>query len=93
MAHLAKYKEELTVIDRPDNSLDLISTENCWSHMKLKPKKDQTITFLPKTHPGHQYDVGKAHTQVTYLRKLARPMPRRIKLVLQNKGKMTKYWY
>jgi transposase len=90
MAVLKEYKEEFSVLDWPGNSPDLNPIENCWSVMKMKFKNNKEITSLPKLILAIKEMWVKDMTP-EYFKKLASSMPKRLKMVLQNKGDMTKY--
>ena len=93
--HRTKLIQELLtnrpfdVIDWPENSPDLNPIENCWNWMKDKLKEVNTISEpLLTAEIKKLWCTGLPNE---YLRKLSDSMPDRIKIVIQNKGEMTKY--
>ena len=90
MEHLRTFEKEFSVMDWPGNSPDLNPIENCWSYMKMKLKNDHTITSLPKLIDAIKL-MWVTEMDINYFKKLAESMPKRLQLVLENKGEMTKY--
>jgi hypothetical protein len=76
-------------LDWPGNSPDLNPIENCWNLMKDKLKEKNTISLelLQKEIKL----LWCTSLPEGYLRKLSDSMPNRIKMVIKNKGEMTKY--
>ena len=64
--------------------------ENCWSHMKRKLKEDHTITSVPKLMQAIKKMWLKDMTR-DYFKELSASMPRRLQMVIDQKGEMTKY--
>jgi transposase len=83
-------KEKFTVLEWPGNSPDFNPIENCWSFMKKKLKEDHTITSLPKLIEAIKRmwvrDIPKE-----YFQKLSASRPRRLQMVLDQMGEMTKH--
>jgi transposase len=83
-------KEKFSILDWPGNSPDLNPIENCWSHMKRKLKEDHTITSVPKLMQAIKKMWLKDMTR-DYFKELSASMPRRLQMVIDQKGEMTKY--
>jgi len=82
---------DFEVMDWPGNSPDLNPIENCWNHMKDMLKFKNTISQdLLETEIQKLWDEDEELSQ-GYLRDLSNSMPKRIKMVIKNKGEMTKY--
>ena len=84
---LAQYPFE--IINWPGNSPDLNPIENCWNFMKNELRK-KDISSVPKLIDELKslWTSGLSHE---YLKKLSDSMPRRMQMVIQAKGDMTKY--
>jgi transposase len=80
--------EDMEVMDWLGNSPDLNPIENVWNIMKNKLKK-MTITTVPVLKEINWLWV--LNTSQKYLRKLSDSMPRRLQLVIEHKGELTKY--
>ena len=80
---------DFEIIDWPGNSPDLNPIENCWNQIKDKLKYKNTISqgLLQDEIEKLWYE----DLSPEYLRKLSDSMPNRIKMVIKNKGEMTKY--
>ena len=82
---------DFEVMDWPGNSPDLNAIENCWNHMKDMLKFKNTISQdLLQTEIQKLWDEDEELSE-GYLRDLSNSMPKRIKMVIKNKGEMTKY--
>lgn len=90
MAHLKTFQDEFTVMDWPGNSPDLNPIENCWSYMKSKLKNSEAITSLPMLEQAIK-KMWVEDLAISYFRKLADSMPKRLKTVIETQGQMTKY--
>jgi transposase len=83
------HQQNFSVMDWPGNSPDLNSIKNLWSIIKGQLKKRENITSLPL--------LNKAIKEIwvtlpkSLMIKLARSMPTRIKMCLENAGQKTKY--
>ena len=77
------------VIDWPGNSPDLNPIENCWNLMKDKLKEKNTISVPLLTEEIKKLWCIDMSNE--YLCNLSDSMPRRIKIVIKNKGEMSKY--
>jgi hypothetical protein len=75
-------------MDWPGNSPDLNAIENCWSYMKRKLKGNTNITSLLQEAIKRMWELDMG---LSYFRKLSDSMPRRLLLVIDQKGEMTKY--
>ena len=87
MAFLAEQPFEM--IDWPGSSPDLNPIENLWNWIK-----DQLQEIHLTSVPHLKEELNRLwieRTPLDYLRKLSDSMPRRLQLVLDNKGHMTKY--
>jgi transposase len=88
--YLHESRDRFSIMDWPGNSPDLNAIENCWSYMKRRLKGNTNITSLPKLQEAikrmWELDMG-----LSYFRKLSDLMPRRLQLVIDQKGEMTKY--
>lgn len=89
MAFLREKEESFSIMDWPGNSPDLNPIENVWSYMKLK---------LKSMHLKNMGELKQAITSMwvnemphDYLKKLSASMPKRLQLVLESNGDMTKY--
>jgi hypothetical protein len=87
---LKKFQKEFGVLEWPGNSPDVNPVANCWSHMKKKLKYQTAITFLPQLITAikqmWQTDMGSP-----YFQKPAGSVTRRLQMVINQKGEMTKY--
>jgi transposase len=83
-------KERFSILDWPGNSHDFNPIENCWSHMKRKLKEDHTITSVPKMMQAIKKMWLKDMTR-DYFKELSASMPRRLQMMIDQKGEMTKY--
>jgi hypothetical protein len=90
MTFLKQSQEEFSIIDWPGNSPDLNPIENCWSHMKRKLKGDRNITSLTKLVEAIKM-MWVQDMSLDYFQTLASSMPRRLRMVIEQKGKLTKY--
>jgi hypothetical protein len=88
--YLNESRDRFSIMDWPGNSPDLNAIENCWSYMKRRLMGNTNITSLPKLQEAIkrmcELDMG-----LSYFRKLSDSMPRRLQLVIDQKGEMTKY--
>jgi hypothetical protein len=88
--NLKKFQKEFRVLDWPGNSPDLSPVANYWSNMKKKLKDQTDITFLPKLITAikqmWQTDIGSP-----YFQKPTGSVTRRLQMVINQKGEMTKY--
>lgn len=83
-------KEKFSILDWPGNSPDLNPIENCWSYMKKKLKEDHTITSVPKMMQAIK-KMWVKDMSLDYFKGLSASMPRRLQMVIEQKGEMTKY--
>ena len=88
---ITRYLEQkqLNVLEWPGNSSDLNPIENCWHKMKNKisEKKTPNLEIL-------QEELKKVWCQemsMECLKNLSDSMPKRLQMVIKNKGSMTKY--
>ncbi len=81
-------EQPFSVMDWPGNSLDLNPIENLWNIMK-DGLKSKDIGSIPKL----QAELKKLWVTLdqAMLRNLSDSMPRRLQMVLNAKGEMTKY--
>jgi hypothetical protein len=88
--YLNESRDRFSIMDWQRNSPDLNAIENCWSYMKRRLKGNINITSLPKLQDAikrmWELDMG-----LSYFRKLSDSMPKRLQLVIDQKGEMTKY--
>ena len=80
---------ECFTLHRTANSPDLNVIENCWHMLKRK-----VASYNPSSTKELKEKILKVWSQeITqdYCKKLVESMPSRIKAVLKNKGKHTKY--
>jgi hypothetical protein len=77
-------------MDWPGNSPVLNPIENCWSYMKKKLKGNSDITCLPKLMEAIKM-IWVKDMKLDYFQKLSDSMPRRLQIVIEAKGEMTKY--
>ena len=81
-------EENIDVIKWPGNSPDIAPIENIWGLMKsLMERKD--ISSIAKLRK----EIRKSwrELKLPFLKNLAKSMPRRLKLVIKNRGEMIKY--
>ena len=90
MALLKSKAEKFKVMDWPGNSPDLNPIENVWSIMKGRLKKDHTISSLPLLIKAIKI-MWVSNLLLSLFKKLARSMPKRLQMVLEAQGQMTKY--
>jgi transposase len=90
MAFLKQSEKEFKIIDWPGNSPDLNPIENCWSYMKRKLKANTDITSLPKLVEAIKL-MWVEDMAIPYFKKLADSMPKRLQMVVDAKGELTKY--
>jgi hypothetical protein len=85
MKVMALLKENnITVMDWPGNSSDLVPIENVWSIMKAKLKRDlSSISSLPLLIRVIKMMWVK-DLSVTLFKKLAHSMPKRIRMCIEN---------
>jgi hypothetical protein len=86
-AFLKQSQEEFSIIDWPGNSPDLNPIENCWSHMKRKLNGDRNFTLLPKLVEAIKM-MSVQDMSLDYFQNLANSMPRRLQMVIDQKGKL-----
>lgn len=79
---------KIDVLEWPGNSPDLNPIENAWNQMKniLEKERPSTIPDLKEALKKHW-----ASMDLQYFANLATSMPKRIEMVIKNKGHMTKY--
>jgi len=79
----------INVLEWPRNSPDLNPIENAWNYLKNKvqERKLSNINDL-------QEELKKLWVTLdsTYFASLADSMPKRLQMVINSKGEMTKYW-
>ena len=87
---LKKFLEtkKTDVLEWPGNSPNLNPTENAWNQMKniLQKERPSNIPDLKETMKKHWISMDRE-----YFANLATSMPKRIEMVIKNKGHMTKY--
>lgn len=81
-------QEHMFVFDWPSQSPDLNPIENIWSELDRKTKRDG-INSGEELFEALSSEWKKLSPE--YLKKLARSMPKRINLVIKNKGNPIKY--
>lgn len=81
--------KKIETLDWPGNSPDLNPIENLWSLMKDKvaEKQPSSLSCLEKAIK----DVWVTEISQDYCKSLVNSMPRRLQMVIQNKGGHTKY--
>ena len=79
---------KIDVLEWPGNSPDLNPIENAWNQMKniLQKERPSSIPDLKEALKKHWISMDQE-----YFANLATSMPKRIKMVIKNKGHMTKY--
>jgi hypothetical protein len=84
--YLKESRDRFSIMESPGNLPDLKAIENCWSYMKRKLKGNTDITSLPKLQEAikrmWELDMG-----LSYFRKLSDSMPRRLQLVIDQRGR------
>jgi hypothetical protein len=80
--------QDFVVLDWPGNSPDLNPIENCWNLMKSKLKEYEFSNINQLREKLIQLWI---EMPVEYFTNLAESMPRRLKLVIEKDGWMTKY--
>jgi transposase len=90
MNFLKESQGQFSIMDWPGNSPDLNPIENCWSYMKKKLKGNSDITSLPKLMEAIKM-MWVRDMKLDYFQKLSDSMPRRLQMVIEAKGEMTKY--
>ena len=80
--------QDFVVLDWPGNSPDLNPIENCWNLMKSKLKEYKFSNINQLREKLIQLWI---EMPVEYFTNLAESMPRRLKLVIEKDGWMTKY--
>jgi hypothetical protein len=88
--YLWESQDQFPIMDWLGNSPDLNLIENCWSYMKNKFKGNSDITSLPKLMEAIKMMWVK-DMRLDYSQKLSDSMPRRLQMVIEAKGQMTKY--
>ena len=81
-------KEKVKTIFFPGSSPDINPIENAFSYVKNKLER-RDIRNVKKLSRCIKIEWAKLNQQ--YLRKLCDSMPKRLKMVLEGKGSMTKY--
>ena len=88
---ITRYLEQkqISVLEWPGNSPNLNLFENCWHKMKkeMSEKKTSYLEILLE-------ELKKLWCQEmlsTYLKNLSDSMPKRLQMVIKNKGNMSKY--
>lgn len=83
---LADHK--INVLEWPGNTPDFNPIENAWNHMKNKVEESRpsNINVLKET-----LKTLWVHMDADYFKNLAESMPKRMQLVIDSKGDMTKY--
>jgi hypothetical protein len=89
MASLKEKEDEFTVTDWHKYLPVLNPIENVWAHMmlKLKSRKLKNLQELNTAITAMWVD----DMPYDYFKKFSASMPKRLKLVLERKGNMTKY--
>ena len=80
--------QDFVVLDWPGNSPDLNPIENCWNLMKNKLKE---FEFSNIGQLREKLIKLWIEMPAEYFQNLAESMPRRLKLVIEKDGWMTKY--
>lgn len=82
-------QQPFDVIDWPGNSPDLNPIENCWNYMK-EALKTKDIASVPKITEEIK-KLWLTGISSEYFKNLSDSMPRRLQMVIDAKGDMTKY--
>jgi hypothetical protein len=90
MNFLKESQGQFSIMDWPGNSPDLNPIENCWSYLKKKLKGNSDITSLPKLMEAIKM-MWVQDMKLDYFQKLSDSMPRKLQMVIEAKGEMTKY--
>lgn len=80
--------QNIPILDWPGNSPDLNPIENAWNYIKDKLATTNTSSIPRLEEELKKWWISMDHQ---YFKKLAASMPKRLRLVLQAKGQMTKY--
>ena len=88
MDFLGEQMQDFVVLDWPGNSPDLNPIENCWNIMKNQLKEFEFTNINQLREKLIELWVGMP---ANFFRNLAESMPRRLKLVIEKDGWMTKY--
>ena len=83
-------QQEFQVMDWPGNPPDLNPIETVWTEMKRTLKKDHTITSLPLLIRAIKM-MWVRDLHLSYFKKLAESMPRRLQKCLANNGHAFSY--
>ena len=81
--------EQFEVVDWPGNSPDMNPIENCWNWMKDQ-LQDRDTGSVPKLIEEIK-KLWVQRTPVSYLKNLSDSMPKRLQLIIEGGGDMTKY--
>ena len=81
-------QKQISVLECPDDSLDLNLIENCWHKMKKKMSEKKTLNLKILQEKLQEVWCQKMSTE--YFKNLSDSMPKRLQMVIRNKGTMTK---